>query len=177
MAGKYALFDMDATKLAAMQWFEQELPWHGVQPLDNMLRERPTMLVGEAAFITLCALSLVHALWHGRQHMLAWLGALLGGTANDIFFMMLPFVDNFWHAQGFIMITPRLPLYILCVYISFIYIPVVFSWRLPDSRAGWLTRCAASALAGAAPPHPPPPARPPIHREDDTARPSPALRI
>ena len=72
--------------------------------------------------------------------MLAWLGALLGGTANDIFFMVLPFVDNFWHAQGFIMITPRLPLYILCVYISFIYIPVVFSWRLPDSRAGWLTR-------------------------------------
>jgi hypothetical protein len=40
----------------------------------------------------------------------------LVGTANDVIFMALPFVDNFWQSQATIMITPRLPLYIPCVY-------------------------------------------------------------
>ena len=109
-----------------------DLPWHGVQPLDRMLDRQPTLLVGEAAFIGLGLVALLHAIRNGRQHMLLWLGALVGGCCNDVFFMVLPFVDNFWHAQCFIMLTPRLPLYILCVYIAFIYVPVAASWRL-----GW----------------------------------------
>jgi hypothetical protein len=39
--------------------------------------------------------------------------------------MVLPFVDNFWHAQMTVMITPRLPLYIPCAYAVFQYVGVV----------------------------------------------------
>eukprot|EP00325_Prymnesiales_sp_UTEX-LB-985_P027298 CAMPEP_0174738224 /NCGR_PEP_ID=MMETSP1094-20130205/69597_1 /TAXON_ID=156173 /ORGANISM="Chrysochromulina brevifilum, Strain UTEX LB 985" /LENGTH=114 /DNA_ID=CAMNT_0015941591 /DNA_START=1 /DNA_END=342 /DNA_ORIENTATION=+ len=109
--------------------FESELPWRPVQSLAVQLERQPTLMAGEMAFITLAFAALFHAAAHGRQHMLLWLGALLGGTANDVFFMMLPFVDNFWHAQCMLMLTPRLPLYILAVYICFIYVPVASSWR------------------------------------------------
>ena len=71
--------------------------------------------------------------------MLAGSAALLAGTANDVIFMALPLVDNFWQAQATIMITPRLPLYIPCVYVCFMYFPTVSVWRLglpPLSRRG-----------------------------------------
>ena len=41
------------------------------------------------------------------RHMVVWSGALIGGVANDVLFMVLPFVDNFWHAQAIVMLTPR----------------------------------------------------------------------
>jgi hypothetical protein len=47
-----------------------------------------------------------------------------------VIFMALPLVDNFWQAQGTIMVTPRLPLYIPCVYVCFMYLPTVGVWRL-----------------------------------------------
>jgi len=123
--------------------FASSVPWQVIHPLGLMLERQPTLVVGEAAFIALALTAFCHAAAHGRQHMLLWLGALLGGTANDVFFMMLPFVDNFWHAQCTFMLTPRLPLYILGVYISFIYVPVAASWRLPQPA---LVRFVASAL-------------------------------
>lgn len=95
--------------------FASSVPWQVIHPLGLMLERQPTLVVGEAAFIALALTAFCHAAAHGRQHMLLWLGALLGGTANDVFFMMLPFVDNFWHAQCTFMLTPRLPLYILGV--------------------------------------------------------------
>src|SRR5687767_4991031 len=90
----------------------------------------PTFLVGEYLFYALAAIALVHARRNGRRHLLAWFAALLAGTANDIIFMALPLVDNFWQAQATIMLTPRLPLYIRCVYVSFMYYPTVACWRL-----------------------------------------------
>ena len=57
--------------------------------------------------------------------------------------MILPFVDNFWHAQCFLMLSPRLPLYILGVYIAFVYYPIAASWRLAQPP---LARFVASAI-------------------------------
>ena len=126
-------------------WYADGLPWRVLTPIEAQLAANPTFLAGEASFCALGLVTLLHAFCHGRRHVLAWVGALVGGTANDIFFMALPFVDNFFHAQGLLMLTPRLPLYICAVYICFIYVPVVASWRLPISALG---RCAASALCG-----------------------------
>lgn len=137
-----------AHALATLQtlWYAPALPWQPLKSLDAMLTEQPTMIFAEAAFIVLATFSFVHAMAHGRMHAMAFFGALVGGTANDIFFMVLPFVDNFFHAQGTVMLTPRLPLYIVCVYVCFIYVPVVASWRL--SSVTPIARCAASALCG-----------------------------
>lgn len=124
-------------------WFEPNLPWHGIMPIATMMERQPTLLIGEAAFIMLSVIGFVHARANGPQHMLLWLAALIGGCFNDIFFMVLPFVDNFWHAQCFMMLSPRLPLYILGVYIAFVYYPIAASWRLAKPP---LARFAASGL-------------------------------
>ena len=85
----------------------------------------PSFLVGEWLFLGLFALLTVHAVRSDRAHRLVWLAALLAGTANDLIFMALPLVDNFWHGQATLMLTPRLPLYIPCLYVVFLYLPVV----------------------------------------------------
>jgi ABC-type proline/glycine betaine transport system permease subunit len=108
----------------------------------------PSFMIGELFFISAALLSLWHAQKNGRTHLLAWVGAIIAGTSNDLIFMALPLVDNFWQAQAMIMITPRLPLYIPCVYVCFMYLPTVAVWRLklpPLSRAA-LTGLAAIML-------------------------------
>ncbi|NVB38741.1 hypothetical protein G6O69_12950 [Pseudenhygromyxa sp. WMMC2535] len=94
----------------------------------------------------LCAvLALVHARREGRDHVLIWVAAIVAGTANDMIFMALPLVDNFWQAQATVMITARLPLYIPCVYVCFMYFPTVAVRRL---RLHPLAQAAAAGLAG-----------------------------
>jgi len=72
----------------------------------------------------------VHARRAGRDHLMVWFGALVAGTANDFIFMALPLVDNFWQAQATLMLTPRMPVYIPCVYVCFLYYPTVAVRRL-----------------------------------------------
>jgi len=90
----------------------------------------PSFMFGEVLFISLAILALVHARHRGRSHLLIWLAALIAGTANDFIFMALPLVDNFWQAQATVMLTPRMPLYIPCVYLCFMYYPTVAVRRL-----------------------------------------------
>ena len=82
-----------------------------------------------------------------RKHLLVWVRALLAGTANDMIFMALPLVNNFWQAQATIMLTPRLPLlHPLRLRLSSCTSPTVSVWRTkppPLSRAA-LTGLAAS---------------------------------
>ena len=128
-----------------------QLPWHVFTSPAAKWAVQPSFVIGEYLFIAYAALLLGHALLQGeqrRQHVLAWVAALVAGTANDLIFMALPLVDNFWQAQATIMITPRLPLYIPCVYIGFMYTSLVSVWRLnlpPLSRAA-LTGLAASVF-------------------------------
>ena len=90
----------------------------------------PSFVIGEFYFLFLAVVTLVHALSHGRTHMFVWVASLCAGTANDAFFMVLPIVDNFWQAQACVMLTPRMPLYIPCVYVVFMYSSTVACWRL-----------------------------------------------
>ncbi len=94
----------------------------------------------------LATLTLVHATLTSKFHVTVWLAAICSGTMNDIFFMVLPFVDNFWHAQGTVMLTPRLPLYIPCAYAVFQYMGVTASLFLPTSSI--VSSSAAAALCG-----------------------------
>ncbi len=106
----------------------------------------PSFVVGEHLFIALALLSLWHATRQGEQrnrHLLAWTAAILAGTANDLIFMALPLVDNFWQAQATWMLTARMPLYIPCVYVCFMYLPTVTAWRL---GLPWWARAPASGL-------------------------------
>jgi hypothetical protein len=107
-----------------------ELPWqHFNNPLEQWAN-LPSFLVGELMFMICAVLALVHARRSGRDHVLIWIAALIAGTANDLIFMALPLVDTFWQAQATIMLTARMPLYIPCVYICFMYYPTVAVRRL-----------------------------------------------
>jgi hypothetical protein len=114
------------------------VPWHHFNSPATRWAEQPTFVVGELLFIGLAALALIHARKNGRKYVLAWIAALVAGTANDVIFMALPLVDNFWQAQAMVMLTARMPLYIPCVYVCFMYYPTVALWRLdlpPFGRA------------------------------------------
>ncbi|MCZ7684952.1 MAG: hypothetical protein M5U28_41740 [Sandaracinaceae bacterium] len=106
------------------------LPWHHLNSPIEQWAHLPSFLVGELMFITCAVLALVHAYRSGRDHVLIWIGALIAGTANDAIFMALPLVDTFWQAQATIMLTARMPLYIPCVYVCFMYFPTVAVRRL-----------------------------------------------
>ncbi|MCB9788499.1 MAG: hypothetical protein H6744_17595 [Deltaproteobacteria bacterium] len=134
------------TVLATLPWdLAPDLPWHVFTSPAAKWEVQPSFVVGEYLFILCAIAALVHAWRSGRAHLLCWLAALIAGTANDMIFMALPLVDNFWQAQATIMLTPRLPLYIPCVYVCFMYFPTVAVWRLglrPLARAA-LTGLAA----------------------------------
>lgn len=79
-----------------------------------------------------------------------WFSSWLCGTANDIFFMFLPFCDNFWQAQASVMITPRLPLYIVEMYATIIYLSTTAArqFNLPYISEATLTGLLAHVLYG-----------------------------
>lgn len=124
-----------------------DLPWHHFTSPAQKWAVQPSFVVGEYLFIACALLALFHAWQQGdqrRKHLLVWVAAILAGTSNDLIFMALPLVDNFWQAQGQFMITARLPLYIPCVYVCFMYFPTVATWRLG------LPQWSAAALSGLA---------------------------
>jgi len=122
-----------------------DLPWRFFTSPVEKWAVQPSFVVGEYLFIVLAGVARWHALKKGRGHVLCWVAAILAGTANDLIFMALPLVDNFWQAQGTIMLTPRLPLYIPCVYVCFMYLPTVSVWRLELPP---IPRAALTGLAG-----------------------------
>ena len=117
----------------------------------TVYQHMPTFIVAEISFTIIALLALRHA-WTRptnhpsgrRRHILLYIFAIVGGCCSDLLFMHLPIVDNFWHAQGTVMLTERLPLYILFVYASFLYVPIACSWRLG------LPKVAEATLAGLA---------------------------
>jgi hypothetical protein len=117
-----------------MPWeLAPRLPWHVFTSPAARWAEQPSFVIGEYLFYTCTVIAFVHAWRQGdqrRRHLVVALAALLAGTANDLFFMALPLVDNFWQAQATVMLTPRLPLYIPCVYTCFMYYSTVAAWRL-----------------------------------------------
>ena len=107
-----------------------------IDPLEQWAQQ-PTFLIGEYVIILCALIAFIHACRAGRANLLICLAALITGTGNDLIFMALPLVDNFWQAQASIMLTARLPLYIPCVYVVFMYWPLVAVRRLGLGR--WST--------------------------------------
>jgi hypothetical protein len=121
------------------------LPWQHFSSLADQWQALPSFLIGEYMFIAAALLALLHASRRGKANILIWLAAVIAGTANDLIFMALPLVDNFWQAQATLMWTPRLPVYIPCVYICFLYYPTVAARRI---GLGPLATAALAGLAG-----------------------------
>eukprot|EP00435_Cladocopium_sp_Y103_P025630 s3633_g6.t1 len=104
-------------------------PWRSFNPLEQQLAHHPSFVFAEVLFFLLSGFAFLHAACESyakeeRRLMLkpGWkAGVILFSTVNDYIFMLLPVVDNFWQAQGLIMLTPRMPLYIPCVYNGFMY--------------------------------------------------------
>jgi len=128
-----------------------ELPWRMLSSPAQQWDRLPSFLVGEYLFIALALVALWHARREGRAHLLVWVSAIVAGTMNDIIFMALPVVDNFWQSQATIMLTPRLPLYIPCVYVCFMYYPTVSVWRLRLPQLPRATLTGLSAIIFYAP--------------------------
>ena len=120
------------------------LPWRVFMNPIEQWESLPTFLIGEYVVIASAVTALYHARRSGRGHLLIWFAALAAGTGNDLLFMALPWVDNFWQAQATVMLTPRLPFYIVCMYIVFMYWPTVAVRRLN------LRAMPAAALTGLA---------------------------
>ncbi|GMI46863.1 hypothetical protein TrCOL_g13211 [Triparma columacea] len=114
------------------------------EDLAQALSDHPTIAIAELLFISLSLLCLLHAFTTSRSHIVVWVSAITSGTMNDLFFMYLPFSDNFWHAQATIMLSPRLPLYIPAAYSVFQYVGVATAFRLPSTYVAG--RCAYAAL-------------------------------
>ncbi|MEQ9323324.1 MAG: hypothetical protein RIF41_29435 [Polyangiaceae bacterium] len=131
-----------------------DLPWRVFRSPSSQWEVLPSFLVGEVLFVALALLALAHA-WHQPdterlRHLAVWVGALVAGTVNDWIFMLLPLVDNFWQAQATVMLSVRMPLYIPCVYVWFMYLPTVALWRVRRREGPWgsLGQSAAAGLAG-----------------------------
>jgi len=108
-----------------------EMPWTMVRQPSAQLEVMPAFFYGELLFYCMTLFAAYHSYYlSSRTNVFVFLGALIAGTANDVFFMALPIVNNFWQGQALIMLTPRLPLYIPCVYICFMYYPTVAARRL-----------------------------------------------
>lgn len=126
-------------------------PWASLGNVVEQWAALPSFVLGQVLFISLAVLAFVHAMRSSRVNQLVWWGALVAGTVNDLIFMALPLVDNFWHAQGLVMLTPRMPLYIPCVYICFMYFPTVAVRAVGLSRMGTITLAGLAAMLFYAP--------------------------
>jgi len=128
------------------------MPWKVFVPLPEQWKNLPTFLLCEYGYRATSWLALLHATQTDRVK--SWMCGWLCGTANDIFFMFMPFCDNFWQAQAHVMITPRLPLYIVEMYASVMYYPAtaasIFSrWaHIPPSAQACLTGLLAHVFYG-----------------------------
>ena len=89
-----------------------DMPWSAwkvsKEGWNQQYKRLPTFLICECTMYVLTLVALVHATHNAALDL--WFASWICGTANDIFFMYLPFCDNFWQAQATIMLTPRLPL-------------------------------------------------------------------
>ena len=121
------------------------LPWQMFMNPAEQWATLPTFLLGEYVIIACALIALYHARRAGRANLLIWLAALIAGTCNDLIFMALPLVNNFWQAQASIMLTPRLPLYIPCIHVVFMYWPAVAVRRLGLGR--WSTAALTGLVA------------------------------
>ena len=107
--------------------------WRHVSP--QAAADQPALPIEEASCLLVALLCVAHARSQSgsgarSRHTLLLLCAVIGGLGGDVIFSWLPLADNFFHAQATVMVTPRLPLYIVVFYVGWYYPAMALSWRL-----------------------------------------------
>jgi len=111
-------------------------PWKRWKSPLEQAKVLPTFVVNEWMYRAVTLTTAVHASRTGNLQL--WFSSWVCGSCNDAFFMAMPFCDNFWQAQGCIMLTPRMPLYIVEMYATILYCSTITARRfgvpyLPES--------------------------------------------
>eukprot|EP00929_Paragymnodinium_shiwhaense_P023313 TRINITY_DN14626_c0_g1_i1.p1 TRINITY_DN14626_c0_g1~~TRINITY_DN14626_c0_g1_i1.p1 ORF type:complete len:435 (+),score=48.56 TRINITY_DN14626_c0_g1_i1:83-1387(+) len=130
----------------------EKWPWAYINSFERQVAEHPSFIFVELTSIGFAALSLYHALTTkdpdgSRRLPLIWIATILVGILNDYIFMLLPIVDNFWQAQAIFMLTPRMCLYIPCIYNLLLYWPTVAAARIFRHGVHGRNRFAEASLA------------------------------
>lgn len=87
----------------------------------------PTLLIGELLILGFTITNLYHAYLNGYNYLKLWLFTITTGFINDHIFMLMSLSNTFWHAEGSIMITDRMPLYILGIYNILLYPSIILT--------------------------------------------------
>jgi|GEM_PF-1657223 len=126
----------------------KEMPWKHFKSPVEQFKVLPTFAAIEWTYRIACWSCFLHATKTGGLPL--WFSSWLCGTANDIFFIFMPFCDNFWQAQASVMITPRLPLYIVEMYATIVYLSSTAArqFNLPYLSEATLTGLLAHVLYG-----------------------------
>eukprot|EP00697_Spironema_sp_BW2_P015129 gnl/Spiro4/5869_TR3000_c0_g1_i1.p1 gnl/Spiro4/5869_TR3000_c0_g1~~gnl/Spiro4/5869_TR3000_c0_g1_i1.p1 ORF type:complete len:394 (+),score=69.62 gnl/Spiro4/5869_TR3000_c0_g1_i1:61-1242(+) len=121
------------------------LPWKALRSPVERFDDNPSHLAAELLFFLCWIGAFFHACSRSRRHLLAWLSCPFICLVSAALWMSIGGVDNFWHAQGTVMLTPRLPAYMCCVYTMFLYVPWAAAERmhLPVSAEGTIAGLAA----------------------------------
>lgn len=94
-------------------------PWRAWKSPVEQFKVLPTFVINEWTYRAVTLTCAWHA--HKTGNWPLWFSSWICGTFNDAFFMAMPFCDNFWQAQACVMLTPRMPLYIVEMYAAIIY--------------------------------------------------------
>lgn len=87
----------------------------------------PTLLIGELLIFFFTIINLYHAIKNGYNFIELWFLTITTGFINDHIFMLLSLSNTFWHAEGSIMLTERMPLYILGIYNILLYPSIILT--------------------------------------------------
>ncbi len=126
----------------------RRMPWRFYTPVAEQYKVLPTFAVIEWTYRVAAWACFAHAYKVGNLPL--WFSGWICGTANDIWFMWLPLSDAFHQAQASVMLTPRLPLYIVEMYAVIIYLSSTGArqFNLPYLAEGCLTGLLAHVLYG-----------------------------
>ena len=125
---------------AGAEW--REMPWRSWMDPSEQWERLPSFLILEYWYFVLALICLAHARLNGALDL--WFAGWFCGTANDVICMYLPLIDNFWQAQATVMLTPRLPLYIVAMYVCLMYpantaaMRFGFRWSLAEAMCAAL---------------------------------------
>jgi hypothetical protein len=99
-----------------LDWFVR------ISDLSIHLKNEPTYLISQFAFIFGGLVTFLHAMIRGGRLPYLWLGIVIHGLVIECMCYILPDIDNFWHSQTpIILLGRRLPLHIIFLYPCFVY--------------------------------------------------------
>ena len=90
-----------------------------INSFENLWKNMQTYVIFEIFIYFISSILFIHSI--KKNFFLLWFYILVNGIINDNFFMLLSLSNNFWHSPAFIMLTNRMPLYIVFIYHILVY--------------------------------------------------------